>query len=95
MPSLWEGFGLSAAEAMAAGCPVIASRIEGLEEVVEDGVTGILVPPADPKVLVEAIKLMLGSPSLRNRMGEMGRHRVRERFSIEVQNNAWLSIHNA
>jgi glycosyltransferase involved in cell wall biosynthesis len=95
MPSLWEGFGLSAAEAMAAGCPVIASRIEGLEEVVEDGVTGILVPPAAPKVLVEAIKLMLGSPSLRNRMGEMGRRRVRERFSIEVQNKAWLSIHKA
>lgn len=55
LPSLYEGFGLVLLEAMAVGTPVIATRVGGVPEVVEDGVTGLLVPPADPGKLAKAI----------------------------------------
>jgi glycosyltransferase involved in cell wall biosynthesis len=83
MPSLWEAFGLSAAEAMAAEKPVIASRVEGLPEVVEDGLTGVLVPPADPAALAREILNLAADPTLRRAMGRHGRARVERLFSLE------------
>jgi len=79
-PSLYEGFGLPAAEAMACGVPVVATTGGALPEVVEDGVTGILVPPADAEALAEAIYRLLSDEPLRRRLGEMARQRVVERF---------------
>jgi len=76
MPSLWEGFGLAAAEAMAMERPVVASRVEGLAEVVADGTTGLLVPPNDPDSLAAAIVTLMASPDRRKAMGKHGRETV-------------------
>lgn len=83
MPSLWEAFGLSAAEAMALGKPVIASAIEGLPEVIEDGVTGLLVPRADSAGLAAAIVELGRQPERWAAMGAAGRQRVETLFSLD------------
>lgn len=83
MPSLWEGFGLVLLEAMAAGRPIVASNVSAIPEVVEDGVTGLLVPPADPAALAEAILTLWREPALREKLGHGGRERLQERFSLD------------
>jgi glycosyltransferase involved in cell wall biosynthesis len=80
-PSLYEGFGLPAAEAMACGLPVVATSAGAFPEVIEDGVTGRLVPPADARALAGAIRELMADGELRRRMGEAGRRRVEERFT--------------
>lgn len=83
-PSVYEGFGLPAAEAMACEIPVIATSAGAIPEVVgDDGKNGILVPPQDPSALARAIKRLLGDEPLRRRLGNDGRRRVIERFSWE------------
>lgn len=82
-PAFYESFGISILEAMACGLPVVASTAGGIPEVVEDGVTGILVPPGDPQALAEAIVRLLREPELRVRMGQAGRARVLARFTAE------------
>ncbi len=72
-PSLYEGFGLPAVEAMACGVPVVATSAGALSEIIEDGVTGITVPPADSDALSEALRRLLSDPELCRRMGEAGR----------------------
>jgi glycosyltransferase involved in cell wall biosynthesis len=81
--SLWEGMPNAILEAMAAGLPVVATAVGGTPEVVEDGVTGLLVPPGDPKALAEAIACLLQDIDLRQQMGQAGRGRVTQHFSIE------------
>jgi glycosyltransferase involved in cell wall biosynthesis len=83
MPSLFEGLGVAALEAMAAAKPVVASRVGGLAEAVVDGVTGLLVPPRDSAALASAIARLVGSPELALTMGRQGRDRVRHHFSLE------------
>ncbi|MEE8372182.1 MAG: glycosyltransferase family 4 protein [Dehalococcoidia bacterium] len=82
--SIYEGFGLPAAEAMACGTPVIASRAGALPEVVGEDGAGVLVPPADPQALAAAIKGLLADKPLRERMGEASRSRIVEHFSWEI-----------
>jgi glycosyltransferase involved in cell wall biosynthesis len=79
-----ELLGLAAIEAMASGTPVVASRIGGLPEVVEDGVTGFLVEPGDVGVLRARLAEVLADRRLAERLGRNGRERVLERFTWEA-----------
>jgi glycosyltransferase involved in cell wall biosynthesis len=82
-PSLAEGFGMAALEAMSAGVPVVASSAGGLPELIEDSRTGYVVPPADPVALAARLRHLVLHADLREAMGAAGRARVRERFSAE------------
>lgn len=82
LPSLTEGFGLAILEAMAAGLPVVSTRAGAIPEIVEEGVTGFLVPPAQPEPLAEAINLALAHGDLSREMGLAGRRRAAEQFSL-------------
>ncbi|MBI4638118.1 MAG: glycogen synthase [Candidatus Rokubacteria bacterium] len=84
-PSVYEPFGLINLEAMACGIPVVASAVGGIVEVVEDGVTGLLVGPARPDELAAALRRLLDDRELGRAMGRAGRRRVEERFS-------WASV---
>jgi glycosyltransferase involved in cell wall biosynthesis len=83
-PSLYEGFGLPAAEAMACGTPVVATTAGAFPEVIADGETGVLVPPGDAPALAEAIQSLLLDPARRGRMGTAGAERIRREFSWRV-----------
>ncbi len=83
MSSVTEGLGTSLLDAMACGRPIVATRAGGIPEIVEDEVTGLLVPPRDHHALAEAIVRALKDPALRQRMGGAGFDRVRERFTVE------------
>jgi glycosyltransferase involved in cell wall biosynthesis len=84
LPSLREAQGISTLEAMARRKPVVASAVGGIPEVVADGVSGLLVPPADPGALASALIRLVSSPELRARMGEAGYRIVADRFSMEA-----------
>jgi glycosyltransferase involved in cell wall biosynthesis len=92
IPSRWEGFSLTATEAMRAGLPVIASRVGGLAEVVHDGVTGALFPPENEDALVETL-LRLTDRQLRA-MGEAGRQRVLEHFTMDRVHNELCELYS-
>ena len=83
-PSLYEGFGLPAAEAMACGTPVVATTAGAFPEVIADGETGILVPPANAHALADAIAALLADPTRRTAMGAAGTRRIEEQFSWRV-----------
>ena len=83
VPSMGEGFGMVALEAMERARPVIAAEIGGLGELVEDGVTGFLVPPGEPQPLARAIVRLGSDLELAARMGEAGRRRALDRFLQE------------
>jgi glycosyltransferase involved in cell wall biosynthesis len=84
LPSLFEGLPIAVLEAMASAKPVVATRIDGTDEIVQDGVTGILVPPRDARSLADAILWILRNPSDGRRMGEVGRGRILTEFSAEL-----------
>jgi glycosyltransferase involved in cell wall biosynthesis len=78
---------LASAEAMAAGKPVVASRVGGIPEYVEEGVTGMLVPPGQPDALVQAVQALLSDPNRLCEFGRRGRERVAELFDVERTND--------
>jgi glycosyltransferase involved in cell wall biosynthesis len=85
VPSVWaEPFGIVVIEAMAGGSPVIASNIGGIPEIVEDGVSGILVPPGDPIALRRALADLLADPDRRLEMGRAARRRSLDFTAAEV-----------
>ena len=84
MPSRWEGFGMAAAEAMAAGLPVIAANVPGLRDVVADGLTGLMVPPEEPEALAACIERLTDDAKLCRQLGRSGRNRVAEMFHIDM-----------
>jgi alpha-maltose-1-phosphate synthase len=80
LPTLREPFGLALLDAMACAVPVVATRVEAVPEIVEDGATGLLVPPADPVALADALVALLSDPARARELGRRGRERVAERF---------------
>jgi glycosyltransferase involved in cell wall biosynthesis len=69
-------------EAMASGVPVVATRVAGVGELVEDGVSGFLVPPGDPAPLAESVAKLIEDPALRSRFGAAGRAKVEKEFDV-------------
>ena len=84
LPSLWEGMPNAVLEAMAAGVPVVATRVEGTVDVIEDGRTGVLVMPRDVPALVSATLRLLEDPARAERLGQAAQEHVRAHFPIEA-----------
>ncbi|NHM28354.1 glycosyltransferase family 4 protein [Desulfofundulus sp. TPOSR] len=84
LPSITEGLPLTILEAMAAGKPVVATRVGGLPEAVIDGETGFLVPPRNPQALARALVRLLSERRKAEEMGQKGRQRVMEHFTVEA-----------
>jgi sugar transferase (PEP-CTERM/EpsH1 system associated) len=78
-----EGLSNTILEAMASGLPVVATRVGGADEMVEDGATGMLVPPGNPEALAAAIAALIGDADLRRRLGRAARARAERDFSLE------------
>jgi glycosyltransferase involved in cell wall biosynthesis len=95
MPSLKEGLGVAALEAMASGLPVIASDVGGLREVVKDDSSGFVVPPANAGAIAAAIGRLAESAELRSQMGAAARARVVENYSIETMAARTLALYRA
>lgn len=83
LPSLSEGFPFVLLEALAMGCPVVASRVNGIPELIENRKTGLLVPARDPQALATAIREVLNDPTAASKMGAEGQAVVRERFTVD------------
>jgi glycosyltransferase involved in cell wall biosynthesis len=83
MPSLWEGLPLSLVLAMGAGLPVVASKVAGIPEVVQDNVSGLLVDPGDAAALAAAMVRLVQDQPLGARLGQAGRALVRPRFGVD------------
>jgi glycosyltransferase involved in cell wall biosynthesis len=81
LPSLWEGLPVALLEAMAAALPCIGTRVSGIQDVIEDGVSGVLVGPADALGLADAIVELAARPSRCRALGAAGRDRVRRDFN--------------
>lgn len=88
-----EGLGVALLQAAAAGVPVVASRVGGIPEVVADGLTGVLLPPARPAALADAVVGLLQDPDRARRLGQAARRRVAARHAIEAMVEAYLGVY--
>jgi sugar transferase (PEP-CTERM/EpsH1 system associated) len=95
LPSLTEGISLTLLEAMACGLPIVATRVGGTPEVVIDGQTGLLVPPADPAALARAILEVSGNQTRSQQLGDAGRSRVEQLFASKRMVEAYEALYNA
>jgi len=91
VPSYSESFGLVALEAMACGVPMVATAVGGLKEIIQDGESGLLVPPKDPGALAQALIALLTNEPLRLRLAQGARRRA-EDFSIERRSRELLRL---
>ena len=89
-----EGLSIAMLEGMAAGVPVIATRVGGTPELIESGVTGVLVPPGEPEALAEALLRVLRSPKEAERLARAARERVRTRFSLTRMVEAYQCVYS-
>ena len=85
-----EAFGKTITEALACGVPVVATAVGGIPEQIENGRTGLLVPPGDSAAMVAAIRRLLADANLRFSLGEAGVADMKHRFGLERQVNAFL-----
>lgn len=93
LPSIQEGLGLAAVEAMAYGVPVVASRVGGIGALVEDGINGILVSPSSPDELKDAILKILNNKDVAARLAAAAAARVREKFNIDNMVSGILDVY--
>jgi glycosyltransferase involved in cell wall biosynthesis len=93
LPSTYEGFGIVQAEAMYFQLPVVASDRGGSTEVVQEGITGFLVPYGDVAALADRLDQLIASPELRGRFGEAGRARVLERFTQQAMAARYAALY--
>lgn len=82
-PSLWEGLSLAMLEALLSGIPVLATEVEGVVDVIENGKTGLLVPPDDAGALAKAITRLLDDNDLRTSLGRAGKAHAEEQYSVD------------
>jgi glycosyltransferase involved in cell wall biosynthesis len=94
LPSTSEGLPVSVLEAMAAGVPVVASRVGGVPEQVSDGETGLLVEPGDLDELATALARLIAEPSLRRRLGAAGRARAEQAFDLDPFRRAHVELYS-
>jgi len=92
LPSWWEAMPLSVLEAMGSGLPVVATDVGEVAELVENGVTGFVVPPRQPERLADALADLVEDAALRRKMGRAGRDRAVSRFSSRVTGQAMSSL---
>jgi glycosyltransferase involved in cell wall biosynthesis len=95
LSSVTEGLAMTLLEAMAAARPVVATRVGGNPEVVEDGVTGRLVAPSDPSALAGAIVSVLNQPDAARAMGDAGRVRAGRRFGLDAMVRQYQAVYEA
>lgn len=93
LPSYREGFGMVVIEAAAAGVPAIASRIYGITDAVEEGVTGMLHAPGDVAAMARMMAVLAGDPARRQAQGEAARLRALDKFSGEAVTAAWMGFY--
>lgn len=95
MTSHWEAFALALLEAMAAGLPVVAPCLDGIAEAVEDGVSGMLIPPGDLNGMAEAVQSILRDPALSSRMGANARRRIEQDFTRAQMTDKLMKVYDA
>jgi glycosyltransferase involved in cell wall biosynthesis len=95
MPSLNEALSNVLLESMAAGAPVVATRVGGTPEAIDDGANGMLVPPGDPRAMAKAIADLLADPEKARRLGVAARQSINERFSMERMVSATEQLYQA
>jgi glycosyltransferase involved in cell wall biosynthesis len=94
LPSVAEAFGLVLAEALYLGTPVVSTKVGGIPEIVEDGVDGILVPPANERALADAITELLHDPARRKAMSGIRRDKVIAKFRFEDMVRSYEAIYH-
>jgi glycosyltransferase involved in cell wall biosynthesis len=93
MPSIRQGLGTTMLEAMARGKPVIATRAGGVDAVIEDHRTGLMVPPADSKALADAVLKLLNNPEMARRIGRTGQDLVQKKFGVKRMVEAYAALY--
>lgn len=88
-----EGLGVALLDAMSYCLPAVASRVGGIPDIIEDGVSGLLVPPADPQALANAIERLARDPAYAKRLADAGRERLRTHFSWDVITEKWDAVY--
>ncbi|PYO95712.1 MAG: hypothetical protein DMD62_00650 [Gemmatimonadetes bacterium] len=90
-----EGLGVALLDAMSYGIPAIGTNVGGIPDIIENGVSGLLVPPADPRALASAIERVASDPAYAQRLADAGRERLRTHFSWDVITKRWDAVYRA
>lgn len=95
LPSLWEGLPMALIEAMASGLPIVATEVSGSKQVMNDGKTGLLVPPGDSHALAQALTKLISQPNFACEMANSARERIQESYSVEKQTDEHIDLYMA
>lgn len=93
IPSNWEGQGIVALEAMASGCPVVASDVDGLRDVIDAEKTGVLVDTTDPEEFARTLDRVLGDDTLQKNLSQTARTRVQKEFSVQAMVQSYQQLY--